>query len=101
MSIFRRDDVHFAIKVGVGAALYALPAFLPEARPFFSHWRGEWGLISYMVVCSMTIGASNTTGIERIIGTIIGACCALAAWFISNSHGVANPWILGFFGWLM
>jgi hypothetical protein len=101
MSVFRRDDVHFAIKVGVGAALYALPAFLPETRPFFKHWRGEWGLISYMVVCSMTIGASNTTGLERLLGTITGAVCAVVAWLISNNHGVANPWILGFLGWLM
>jgi hypothetical protein len=57
----RRDDIRFAIKVGFGAALYALPAFLEETRPFFLHWRGEWGLVSYMVVCCMTVGASNTT----------------------------------------
>lgn len=101
MSVFRRDDVRFAIKVGVGAALYALPAYLPETRPFFTHWRGEWGLISYMVVCSMTIGASNTTGIERIGGTMIGALAAVLAWLISNNDGEANPWILGFLGWLM
>lgn len=35
----RRDDVRFAIKVGFGAALYALPAFLEQTRPFFLHWR--------------------------------------------------------------
>lgn len=64
----RRDDVRFAIKVGFGAALYALPAFLEETRPFFLHWRGEWGLVSYMVVCCMTVGASNTT-----VSTIIDA----------------------------
>lgn len=57
----RRDDTKFAIKVGFGAALYALPAFLQQTRPFFLHWRGEWGLVSYMVVCCMTVGASNTT----------------------------------------
>jgi hypothetical protein len=59
--LLRRDDVRFAIKVGFGAALYALPAFLEETRPLFLHWRGEWGLVSYMVVCCMTVGASNTT----------------------------------------
>ena len=98
----RRDDVKFAIKVGVGAALYALPAFLPETRPFFSHWRGEWGLISYMVVCSMTIGASNTTGANRFMGTLMGAFLAILAWVTaSDGHGNANPWLLGFFGWLV
>ncbi|KAF2211198.1 hypothetical protein CERZMDRAFT_43444 [Cercospora zeae-maydis SCOH1-5] len=98
---FRRDDVRFAIKVGLGAALYALPAFLRETRPFFLHWRGEWGLVSYMVVCSMTVGATNTTGFNRIWGTIIGAVCAVLAWLIANHNGAANPYILGFCGWLM
>ena len=101
LRVFRRDDVKFAIKVGIGAALYALPAFLPSTRSFFTHWRGEWGLVSYMVVCSMTIGASNTTGINRFIGTGIGACCAILAWIVSNHEGRANPWLLGFIGWLM
>lgn len=68
LRIFRRDDVRFAIKVGFGALLYALPAFLASTRPFFVRWRGEWGLVSYMAVCSMTVGASNTTSINRFIG---------------------------------
>ncbi|KAK3674504.1 hypothetical protein LTR78_005590 [Recurvomyces mirabilis] len=101
LHIFRRDDVRFAIKVGLGALLYALPAFLPETRPFFVHWRGEWGLVSYMAVCSMTVGASNTTSIKRLIGTCIGALLAIVAWVVSSDHGDANPWLLGFFGWLM
>ncbi|CAK4031754.1 related to Lactobacillus histidine kinase [Lecanosticta acicola] len=97
----RRDDVRFAIKVGLGAALYALPAFLEETRPVFLYWRGEWGLVSYMVVCSMTVGAVNTTGFNRIYGSAIGAFVAAVAWIISNHEGVANPWILAFLGWLM
>jgi hypothetical protein len=93
----RRDDIRFAIKVGVGAALFALPSFMVWSRPFYQHWRGEWGLVSYMVVCSMTIGASNTTGIERFIGTAMGAMLAIVAWIVSDD----SPWLLGFFGWLM
>ncbi|KAK5115202.1 hypothetical protein LTR85_009960 [Meristemomyces frigidus] len=99
--IFRRDDIRFAIKVGLGALLYALPAFIASSRPFFVHWRGEWGLVSYMAVCSMTVGASNTTSINRFIGTFIGACLAIIAWIIASDHGDANPWLLGFFGWLV
>lgn len=96
LRVFRRDDVRFAIKVGVGAALFALPSFLAVTRPFYSHWRGEWGLVSYMVVCSMTIGASNTTGVERFMGTGLGALFAIIAWIVADE----NPWILGFFGWI-
>jgi hypothetical protein len=64
------DSVRFAVKVGIGASLYALFAFIPATRPFYQHWRGEWGLLSYMLVCAMTIGASNTTGWARFIGTV-------------------------------
>lgn len=97
MAFLRYDDTKFAIKVGFGAALYALPAFIPETRPIYSHWRGEWGLLSYMLVCSMTVGASNTTGYSRVLGTALGAILACAAWEISD----ANPFLLALFGFLM
>ncbi|KAK1812786.1 hypothetical protein LTR12_012813 [Friedmanniomyces endolithicus] len=101
LHILRRDDIRFAIKVGIGAILYALPAFIESSRPFFVHWRGEWGLVSYMAVCSMTVGASNTTSINRLIGTCIGAALAIVGWVISSDHGDANPWLLASFGWLV
>ncbi|KAL2382616.1 hypothetical protein RJZ90_003121 [Blastomyces dermatitidis] len=97
LRIFRRDETKFSIKVGAGAALYALPAFLPSTRPFYSYWRGEWGLLSYMLVCSMTIGASNTTGFARFFGTTFGAICAYIAWKITNG----NVFALAFIGWVM
>ena len=98
---FRRDDIKFAIKVGIGAIIYSLPAFIESTRPFFTYWRGEWGLVSYMVVCCMTIGAANTTGIKRFIGTFIGACLAIIAWILAADKGEANPYLLAFFGWLV
>ncbi|KAJ5138914.1 Brefeldin A-sensitivity protein 4 [Penicillium bovifimosum] len=97
LGVFRRDDTKYAIKVGAGAALYALPAFLPSTRPFYAHWRGEWGLLSYMLVCSMTIGASNTTGYARFLGTCLGAVAAILAWNVT----AGNVYGLAFLGWLM
>ncbi|KAJ5894455.1 Transcriptional coactivator SAGA-type complex Ada1/Tada1 [Penicillium taxi] len=97
LEFFRRDDTKYAIKVGTGAALYALPAFLPSSRPFYQHWRGEWGLLSYMLVCSMTIGASNTTGLSRFFGTCLGAVCAILVWYTTGG----NAYGLAFFGWSM
>lgn len=97
LGVFRRDDTKYAIKVGAGAALYALPSFLLSTRPFYSHWRGEWGLLSYMLVCSMTIGASNTTSYARFGGTCLGAICAIGAWIVSQE----NVFALAAFGWLM
>jgi predicted ATP-grasp superfamily ATP-dependent carboligase len=89
--------VKYAIKVGLGAMLYAMFSFIPTTQAIYAHWRGEWGLLSYMLVASMTIGASNTTGLQRFVGTCIGATLAVFAWIISN----ANPIALGFFGWLV
>ncbi|KAI4216744.1 MAG: hypothetical protein LQ351_000692 [Letrouitia transgressa] len=97
LSVFRRDDTKFAIKVGVGAALYAMPSFISSTRPMYQHFRGEWGLLSYMLVCSMTIGASNTTGYSRFLGTCLGAVCAVIAWTISQG----NVFALAALGWLM
>ena len=97
LGVFRRDDTKFAIKVCAGAALFALPSFPESSRPFYRHWRGELGLLSYMLVCSMTIGASNTTGMARFAGTCLGAVCAIAAWTASQG----NPFALAAFGWLM
>jgi hypothetical protein len=97
LRFFRRDDIKYAIKVGIGAILYAMWAFIPESRDLYGHWRGEWGLLSYMLVCSMTIGASNTTGWQRFFGTCLGAVYAIVAWIVSND----NPFVLGFFGWLV
>ncbi|KAI4114196.1 MAG: hypothetical protein LQ345_004986 [Seirophora villosa] len=97
LAVFRRDDTKFAIKVGAGAALYALPSFLRSTRPVYQKFRGEWGLLSYMLVCSMTIGASNTTGFARFFGTCLGAVCAIVSWELSGE----NPYALAAFGWIM
>lgn len=97
IKFFGRDDIRYAIKVGVGAILYAAWSFYPPTRPLYAHWRGEWGLVSYMLVCSMTIGASNTTGFQRFFGTCIAAVCAIIAWLASN----ANAFLLGLFGWIV
>lgn len=97
LSFFRRDDIKFAIKVGVGAALFAAPSFATFSRPFYQHWRGEWGLLSFMLVCSMTIGTSNTTGYSRFIGTGIGAITAIVAWIAAQDHVL----LLAGYGWLM
>ena len=50
-----------------------------------------------MLVCSMTIGASNTTGYSRILGTCLGAFLAIAVWEISGE----DPFLLCFFGFCM
>ena len=99
LRILSRDDIRFGLKVGIGAALWALLAFLPQTRPMYMHWRGEWGLLSFMIVCSMTVGASNTTGYARFLGTIAGATCAVINWNISSGNAiplVILGWVVSF-----
>ncbi|KOS23381.1 Uncharacterized protein ESCO_006596 [Escovopsis weberi] len=90
LRFFTREDILFGIKVGIGAVLWAMFAFINSTRPIYQHWRGEWGLLSYMIVVGMTTGASNTTGGARFIGTMIGATCACVAWASSQD----NPWLI-------
>ncbi|KAF3809153.1 hypothetical protein GCG54_00011349 [Colletotrichum gloeosporioides] len=97
LRVLSRDDIRFGVKVGFGAALWAACAFLPATKDVYRHWRGEWGLLSFMIVASMTVGAANTTGTARFIGTIAGVVFAMTAWAISQGNGV----ILAFFGWMV
>ncbi|RYP32087.1 hypothetical protein DL766_004094 [Monosporascus sp. MC13-8B] len=92
-----RDDIRFGLKVGIGAALYGMFAFIPQTRPIYAHWRGEWGLLTFMIVCSMTVGASNATGLARFIGTLMGAAFVLINWFITDGEVIG----LAFLGWLV
>ncbi|KAL7941468.1 Fusaric acid resistance protein-like domain-containing protein [Trichoderma barbatum] len=92
-----RDDILFGLKVGIGASLWGMLAFLEETRDFYNHYRGEWGLLSFMIVCSMTVGASNTTGWARFMGTFFGAVFSLFNWTVSQGNAAA----LIILGWLV
>lgn len=95
--VLMRDDIRFGIKVGIGAVLWATMAFIPETRATYQHWRGEWGLLSFMIVCANTVGASNTTGMARFLATFSGAVVAVINWNITQGHAVP----LMFLGWFV
>lgn len=97
LRVFRRDDVKFSIKVGLGAVAISVLAYIPMTQPFFYHWRLEWCLATYMFVCNMTVGAANGRILPRLIGTGIGALLAIAGWVASDD----NPYILAFLGWVV
>lgn len=68
--------------------LWAMLAFIPQTKPSYMHWRGEWGLLSFMIVCSMTVGAANTTGTARFKGTLVGIFFTILNWKVSLGNGV-------------
>ncbi|KAI0455020.1 ribosomal protein L19 [Xylaria acuta] len=95
LKFLSRDDIRFGSKVGIGATLYAMFAFIPGTMDIYRHWRGEWGLLSFMIVCSMTVGASNATGLARFTGTVMGASFMVINWLIADG----NPVGLAILGW--
>ncbi|KAI1429173.1 ribosomal protein L19 [Xylaria sp. FL1777] len=97
LNFLARDDIRFGLKVGIGATLYAMFAFIPQTMEIYRHWRGEWGLLSFMIVCSMTVGASNATGLARFTGTIMGAAFVVINWWIADGNAVG----LALLGWVV
>ncbi|CAO1632568.1 unnamed protein product [Sympodiomycopsis kandeliae] len=88
---FRQRDVKFAIKAGVGCAILASPAFIYSTRDTFREYKGEWALISFMVVLSPTVGQSNQMSLHRVLGTIAGAIVAVVAYLLFPDNNVVLP----------
>ena len=93
----RREDVRFAIKVGLGAIALVSLAYIPETQPVFHRWRLEWALATYVFVCAMTVGAAKSTVLAGLEGTATGAILAIVIWLVSRE----DPFVLAFLGWLV
>jgi hypothetical protein len=93
---FRRTDIQFGFKVGVGAIVFAIPAFAENLRPTFSAWRGEWGLITYAVIMNKSVGGTTRLIPLRFIGTFLGVVIAYVAWTLFPY----DPYALAFVGWV-
>ncbi|KDQ55716.1 hypothetical protein JAAARDRAFT_327588 [Jaapia argillacea MUCL 33604] len=93
-SRLRERDLKFAIKAGMATAMLAAPAFFDATRPVFMEYRGEWALISFFVVISPTIGATNSLSVHRVLGTLFGALSASGIYSLFPD----NPIVLSIFG---
>ncbi|ODQ53190.1 hypothetical protein SAICODRAFT_56649 [Saitoella complicata NRRL Y-17804] len=85
---FRKDEVKFATKTAMGAVVFAAPAFISVTRPYYVHYRLEWGLLTYMIVVGMTKGATYSAGFYRTLGNAVGAIVAILAWHTFAGHPV-------------
>ncbi|EKM80929.1 hypothetical protein AGABI1DRAFT_56115 [Agaricus bisporus var. burnettii JB137-S8] len=92
----KERDVKFATKAGMATALLAAPAFFDATRPFFLQNWGEWALISFFVVISPTIGATNHLSLQRVVGTLFGAAVAAALYSAFPENAIILS-IFGFF----
>ncbi|BGP38095.1 hypothetical protein JCM10449v2_002022 [Rhodotorula kratochvilovae] len=90
----RQPNIRFALKTGAGVAILSSAAFIPRLRPLWLEWRGEWSLISYMVIMAPAMGATNFLAAGRILGTAIGAVTAIACY----ESFPENPYVLPVLG---
>ncbi|KAJ7141111.1 Fusaric acid resistance protein-like-domain-containing protein [Mycena epipterygia] len=88
------SDTKYAVKAGMATALLAAPAFFDTTRPIFVDLWGDWALISFFIVISPTIGATNFLSLHRVLGTVLGAGVAAAVYTLFPEE----PVILAVFG---
>ncbi|RLV92701.1 hypothetical protein JA1_003040 [Spathaspora sp. JA1] len=97
LKVFRRTDVQYGIRVGLGAAFLSLFAYLDATKDIFVTWRGEWALTIYCIMMNKSVGGTVMTVKYRIIGTFVGCYTAYAAWALSD----ANVYVLAITGFLI
>ncbi|KAJ7354534.1 Fusaric acid resistance protein-like-domain-containing protein [Mycena albidolilacea] len=90
------SDTKYAVKAGMATALLAAPAFFDATRPMFVELWGDWALISFFIVISPTIGATNFLSLHRVIGTILGAGVAAVVYTLFPEDAVILS-VFGFF----
>lgn len=54
-----QPDKRYAIKIWLGGAILAAPAYTEWGRDWFLKYRGEWALIAFFSVNSPTLGQTN------------------------------------------
>lgn len=87
----KEPETKFAIKAGLGSAILASPAFIKSTRGQFTAYKGQWALVSFIVVLSPTVGQSNQMSIHRSLGTLLGAGAAIFAYWLFPDDNVALP----------
>ncbi|KJA19958.1 hypothetical protein HYPSUDRAFT_1093990 [Hypholoma sublateritium FD-334 SS-4] len=85
----KERDTKYGIRAGMATAILATPAFLDSTRPIFLQYWGDWALISFFVVISPTIGATNYLSFQRVLGTLFGAAIAVALYSLFPDDAIA------------
>lgn len=97
LKVFKRTDIQFGIRVGLGAFVLSLLAFYPSTKILFNNWRGEWSLTIYCIMMNKSLGGTQMTVKWRFLGTFLGSAIAWVTWILFDGH----PFALGFAGFLL
>lgn len=68
-----------------------IPAFVDWTRPYFVQYRGEWALISMLIVMVPTVGGTNIVGIYRIMGTAVGCYAGVLIYLLFPANDILLP----------
>ncbi|KAJ7762513.1 Fusaric acid resistance protein-like-domain-containing protein [Mycena metata] len=90
------SDMKYAVKAGMATAMLAAPAFFDSTRQYFVGLGGDWALISFFIVISPTIGATNFLSLHRVLGTIFGAGVAAGVYTLFPHDAILLS-VFGFF----
>lgn len=88
LSFFRRTDIQFGFRVGVGAFCISIFAFVPQTREIFENWRLEWALVIYCIMMNKSLGGTTMTVKWRFLGTFLGAFTAFLTYKMFDGNGV-------------
>ncbi|KAG0318433.1 hypothetical protein BGZ97_003784 [Linnemannia gamsii] len=91
LHVFRSFQVKYAAKAAFSIMIMLIPAFVDWTRPYFVQYRGEWALISMMIVMVPTVGGTNIVGIYRIMGTIVGCYAGVAIYLLFPANDILLP----------
>ncbi|KAK3848266.1 MAG: Fusaric acid resistance protein-like-domain-containing protein, partial [Linnemannia gamsii] len=91
LHVFRSFQVKYAAKAAISTMVLLIPAFVDWTRPYFVQYRGEWALISMLIVMVPTVGGTNIVGIYRIMGTIVGCYAGVAIYLLFPANDILLP----------
>ncbi|KAF9431149.1 hypothetical protein BGZ94_008299 [Podila epigama] len=86
-----RHTVKYAAKAAISTVILLIPAFVDWSRPYFVQYRGEWALISMLIVMVPTVGGTNIVGLYRILGTLAGCYLGVAVYILFPAHDILLP----------
>lgn len=97
LKLFKRTDIQFGIRVGLGAFVLSVFAFYPRTKILFNTWKGEWSLTIYCIMMNKSLGGTQMTAKWRFLGTFLGSAVAWVNWILFDGHPIA----LGLVGFLL
>ena len=91
MHVFRSFKFKYALKAALSTVVLLIPAFVDWSRPYFVQYRGEWAVISMLIIMVPTVGGTNVVGIYRIMGTIAGCYAGVAVYLLFPANEIMLP----------